>query len=132
MVANGVQAAKAAFRSSIIVALHLPSLPDLNCRFLIFSAGSATEIVITALSNSSAGFVGYGPRQAFYGAHGPKRLLAGLLLCKSYRQPMVPTYTAKPARGSRYNVCRSARAPTWWERYSNRSAARMIEESVLE
>jgi hypothetical protein len=34
------QAASAAFHSSVIVALHPPSLPILNCPFLIFSASS--------------------------------------------------------------------------------------------
>src|SRR5450755_529265 len=45
------QAASAAFHSSVIVALHPPSLPVLNCPFLIFSASSIPEIVTTALSN---------------------------------------------------------------------------------
>jgi hypothetical protein len=37
VIANGAQAASAAFHSSDIVALHPPSLPVLNCPFLIFS-----------------------------------------------------------------------------------------------
>src|ERR1700737_851947 len=45
------QATSAAFHSSVIVALYPPSLPVLNCPFLIFSASSIPEIVITALSN---------------------------------------------------------------------------------
>src|SRR6202521_2674857 len=45
------QAARAAFHSSIIVALPPPSLPVLNCPFLIFSASSIPEIVTTVLSN---------------------------------------------------------------------------------
>jgi putative transposase len=44
------QAASAALHSSVIVALR-PSLPVLNCPFLIFSASSIPEIVTTALSN---------------------------------------------------------------------------------
>src|ERR1700676_1146172 len=51
VVAHGAQAASAAFHSSVIVALYPPSLPVLNCPFLIFSASSIPEIVITALSN---------------------------------------------------------------------------------
>jgi hypothetical protein len=51
VIANGAQAASAAFHNSVIVALRPPSLPVLNCRFLIFSASSIPEIVTTALSN---------------------------------------------------------------------------------
>ena len=55
------KAASVAFHSSFIVALRPPSLPVLNCRFLIFSASSIPEIVTTALSNrlnpASGGFV---------------------------------------------------------------------------
>ena len=40
------QAASAALHSSVIVALR-PSLPVLNCPFLIFSASSIPEIVTT-------------------------------------------------------------------------------------
>src|SRR6202162_4326121 len=47
----GAQAASAAFHSCVIVAWHRPSLPVLNCPFLIFSASSIPEIVTTALSN---------------------------------------------------------------------------------
>ncbi len=47
----GVQDASAEFHSSVIVASHPPSLPVLNCPFLIFSASSIPEIVTTALSN---------------------------------------------------------------------------------
>src|SRR6266481_5552359 len=47
----GAQAASAEFHSSVIVALHPPSLPVLNCPFLIFSASSIPEIVTAALSN---------------------------------------------------------------------------------
>ena len=59
-------------------------------------------------------------------------LLAGLLLCNSCRQPMVPTYTAKPGRRYRYYVCRSARQNGWSACPTKSVPARMIEESVLE
>jgi len=59
-------------------------------------------------------------------------LLAGLLLCKSCQQPMVPTYTAKPGRRYRYYVCRSARRNGWSACPTKSVPARMIEESVLE
>src|SRR5712691_705067 len=45
------QAASAAFHNSDIVAFRPPSLPVLNCPFLIFSANSIPEIVTAALSN---------------------------------------------------------------------------------
>ncbi len=49
--AQAASAASAAFHSSVIVALHPPSLPALNCLFLSFSASSIPEIVTAALSN---------------------------------------------------------------------------------
>src|SRR5712691_8751827 len=45
------QAASAAFHNSDIVAFRPPSLPVLNCPFLIFSANSIPEIVTAASSN---------------------------------------------------------------------------------
>src|SRR5215831_11100332 len=45
------QAASAAFHCSDMAALAPPSLPVLNCPFLIFSANSIPPIVTTALSN---------------------------------------------------------------------------------
>jgi hypothetical protein len=45
------QAASAASHNSDIVAFRPPSLPVLNCPFLIFSANSIPEIVTAALSN---------------------------------------------------------------------------------
>ena len=45
------QAASAAFHSSDIVDIRIPSLPVLNWRFLIFSANSIPLRVIAALSN---------------------------------------------------------------------------------
>ena len=59
-------------------------------------------------------------------------LLAGLLRCQSCRQPMVPTYTAKPGRRYRYYVCRAARRKGWAACQTKSVQARMIEESVVE
>jgi site-specific DNA recombinase len=57
-------------------------------------------------------------------------LLAGLLVCKSCQQPMVPTYTAKPGRRYRYYVCRSARQKGWSSCPTKSVPACMIEDSV--
>jgi site-specific DNA recombinase len=59
-------------------------------------------------------------------------LLAGLLMCQSCRQPMVPTYTAKLGRRYRYYVCRSARRKGWAACQTKSVQAQMIEESVVE
>jgi site-specific DNA recombinase len=59
-------------------------------------------------------------------------LLAGLLLCKSCRRPMVPTYTAKPGRRYRYYVCRAARQNGWSACPTKSVPARMIEDAVLD
>jgi hypothetical protein len=59
-------------------------------------------------------------------------LLAGLLLCKSCRRPMVPTYTAKPGRRYRYYVCRTARQNGWSACPTKSVPARMIEDAVLD
>ncbi len=59
-------------------------------------------------------------------------LLAGLLLCKSCRRPMIPTYTAKPGRRYRYYVCRTARQNGWSACPTKSVPARMIEDAVLD
>jgi len=59
-------------------------------------------------------------------------LLAGVLLCADCRQPMVPTYTAKPGRRYRYYVCQSARRNGWSACPTKSVPARMIEDSVLD
>ena len=59
-------------------------------------------------------------------------LLAGLLICKSCKKPMIPTYTAKPGRRYRYYVCRSARQNGWNSCPTKSVPAGMIEDSVLD
>jgi site-specific DNA recombinase len=59
-------------------------------------------------------------------------LLAGLLICKSCKKPMIPTYTAKPGRRYRYYVCRSARQNGWSSCPTKSVPAGMIEDSVLD
>jgi hypothetical protein len=49
------QATSAAFHSSVIVAKHPPSLPVLNCPFLIFSASSIPEILHCAAQKRFGG-----------------------------------------------------------------------------
>jgi len=59
-------------------------------------------------------------------------LLAGLLVCKSCKKPMIPTYTAKPGRRYRYYVCKSVRQNGWSSCPTKSVPARMIEDSVLD
>jgi site-specific DNA recombinase len=59
-------------------------------------------------------------------------LLAGLLICKSCKKHMIPTYTAKPGRRYRYYVCRSARQHGWKSCPTKSVPAGMIEDSVLD
>ena len=59
-------------------------------------------------------------------------LLAGLLLCKSCRRPMIPTYTAKPGRRYRYYICRAARQNGWNACPTKSVPARMLEDAVLD
>jgi site-specific DNA recombinase len=59
-------------------------------------------------------------------------LLAGLLICKSCKKPMIPTYPAKLVRRYRYYVCRSARQNGWNSCPTKSVPARMIEDSVLD
>jgi site-specific DNA recombinase len=58
-------------------------------------------------------------------------LLAGLLLCKSCRRPMIPTYTAKRGRRYRYYVCKTARQKGWGACPTKSVPARIIEDSIL-
>ncbi len=59
-------------------------------------------------------------------------LLADLLICKSCRRPMIPTYTAKPGRRYRYYVCKAARQSGWSSCPTKSVPARMIEDAVLD
>jgi hypothetical protein len=59
-------------------------------------------------------------------------LLAGLLICKDCRKPMIPTYTAKLGLRYRYYVCQTARQKGWSACPTKSVPARMIEDAVLD
>ena len=59
-------------------------------------------------------------------------LLSGLLTCKSCQRPMLPTYTAKPGRRYRYNVCKSVRQNTRNSCPTKSVPASLIEDAVLD
>jgi DNA invertase Pin-like site-specific DNA recombinase len=57
--------------------------------------------------------------------------LAGLLICKQCRQPMIATYSAKGERRYRYYVCQTAREKGWKFCQTKSVSADLLEASIV-
>jgi hypothetical protein len=57
--------------------------------------------------------------------------LAGLLICKQCRQPMIATYSAKGERRYRYYVCHTAREKGWKFCQTKSVSADLLETSIV-